>query len=544
MGMQLHLAGESLAKWMAWDLMRGIDMLLERPYIDPARIVMLGGVAGGGDPAALTAALDERIAVVIPFNFGEASPEAHYSQGPRLYGPEFADPGWGSWDTTRNLARSISGQFFPWFICASVAPRRFVYAFEIRWPHGVENEPAWARYSKVFSLCAAREHLAEVDGYGAFPGPGEFTSVGVNARKKIYPILHRWLQAAIPAHEYHNVRPYAELAALTPAVAVARQPQTASKIALKTAERRLTAARAKLAALGPKDRFLELRRTLQARLGDIEPRRDAAARLVWSREVEGHLVEAVGLETEHGIHIPLLLLKPSAAPDRLPVVIALAQGGKEGFLRHRRAEIETLLKAATAVCLVDVRGVGETAWTQDRGPRSMSLAATEFMLGRTLLGARLKDARAVYRYLAGREDIDATRIATWGDSFAATNVRRMLLNQSASQQPGSRPIHQAEPLGALRAMLTAFYEDGVKAVAARRGLVSYLSVLSDRFTYVPQDVIVPGILKAIDISDVRASLAPRPVLVEESVDGRNCAVDEEKLASEGAATWLARQLLQ
>ena len=300
MGMQLHLAGESLAKWMAWDLMRGIDMLLERPYIDPARIVMLGGVAGGGDPAALTAALDERIAVVIPFNFGEASPEAHYSQGPRLYGPEFADPGWGSWDTTRNLARSISGQFFPWFICASVAPRRFVYAFEIRWPHGVENEPAWARYSKVFSLCAAREHLAEVDGYGAFPGPGEFTSVGVNARKKIYPILHRWLQAAIPAHEYHNVRLYAELAALTPAVAVARQPQTASKIALKTAERRLTAARAKLAALGPKDRFLELRRTLQARLGDIEPRRDAAARLVWSREVEGHLVEAVGLETEIG----------------------------------------------------------------------------------------------------------------------------------------------------------------------------------------------------------------------------------------------------
>ena len=172
MGMQLHLAGESLAKWMAWDLMRGIDMLLERPYIDPARIVMLGGVAGGGDPAALTAALDERIAVVIPFNFGEASPEAHYSQGPRLYGPEFADPGWGSWDTTRNLARSISGQFFPWFICASVAPRRFVYAFEIRWPHGVENEPAWARYSKVFSLCAAREHLAEVDGYGAFPEIG------------------------------------------------------------------------------------------------------------------------------------------------------------------------------------------------------------------------------------------------------------------------------------------------------------------------------------------------------------------------------------
>jgi dienelactone hydrolase len=542
MGMQLQLAGESLAKWMAWDLMRGIDMLLERPYIDPARLVMLGSCAGGGDPAALTAALDKRIAVVIPFNFGEASPEAHYTQGPRPYRPEFADPGWGSWETTRNLPQSISGQFFPWFICASVAPRRFVYAFEISWPNGVEKEPAWARYNKVFRLYGAREHLADAHGFGSFPGPGEFTNVGVNARKKIYQILNRWLNVQIPAYESHNLRPYAELAALTPAAAAARKPQTASKIALKMAEQRLAAVRVKLASLGPKERVLALRRTLQARLGDIEPRNNAAARVAWSREVEGHLVEAVGIETEPGIYVPLLLLKPKAAPGRLPAVIGFAQGGKEGFLLHRAAEVDALLKAGNAVCLVDVRGVGETAWTQDRGPGGMSLAATEFMLGGTMLGARLKDARTVYRYLARRADVDARRIATWGDSFAATNVRGLLLDQSVGQQPGPRPIHQAEPLGALLAMLTALYEDGVKAVAARRGLVSYMSVLSDRFTYVPQDAIVPGILEAGDISDVRASLAPRPMLVDESVDGRNCVVDEEKPAPEGVAAWLARQL--
>ena len=52
LGMQLYLAGESLSKWMVWDLMRGIDLLLERPEMDPNRIVLLGAVAGGGDPAA------------------------------------------------------------------------------------------------------------------------------------------------------------------------------------------------------------------------------------------------------------------------------------------------------------------------------------------------------------------------------------------------------------------------------------------------------------------------------------------------------------
>ena len=74
MGEQLYLAGDSLMKWMVWDLERGVDVLLERSYIDPKRIVLLGAVAGGGDPAAVTAALDDRIAAVIPFNFGEAEP--------------------------------------------------------------------------------------------------------------------------------------------------------------------------------------------------------------------------------------------------------------------------------------------------------------------------------------------------------------------------------------------------------------------------------------------------------------------------------------
>ena len=49
---QLHLIGDSLMCWMAWDLMRGVDLLLARPGIDPKKILLLGAVAGGGDPAA------------------------------------------------------------------------------------------------------------------------------------------------------------------------------------------------------------------------------------------------------------------------------------------------------------------------------------------------------------------------------------------------------------------------------------------------------------------------------------------------------------
>jgi hypothetical protein len=156
-----------------------------------------------------------------------------------------------------------------------------------------------------------------------------------------------------------------------------------------------------------------------------------------------------------------------------------------------------------------------------------------------MLGARIKDARTVFAYLARRPDIDAARIVLWGDSFAAFNPERIVPYESFSRQIGPREIHQAEPLGALLALFVAHFESGVRAVAARGGVTSFLSVLEDRFCYVPLDVIVPGILEAADVPDVIAALKPRPVLVDGSVDGRNRL---QKAAAEDVAAWLIRQM--
>ena len=150
----------------------------------------------------------------------------------------------------------------------------------------------------------------------------------------------------------------------------------------------------------------------------------------------------------------------------------------------------------------------------------MSAAANELMLANTLLGARLKDARTIFSYLSHRPDIDVKSIVLWGDSFAPVNSRNMLFDKSPNQ-PGGPEIAQAEPLGALLALLTGFYEPEVAAVATRRGLASFLSVLDDQFTYVPLDVIVPGVLETGDIPDIAAGVAPRPILIQAAVDGRN-----------------------
>ena len=533
LGMQLYLPGESLLKWMVWDLMRGIDLLLDKPYIDPRRIVMLGAVAGGGDPAAVTAALDNRIAAVLPFNFGESGPEEHYTMGPRPYDADTADPGWGGWESTRCLRDSIAGQFFPWLICSSVAPRQFVFSFELAWPKGVDQEPIWKRYKKVFELYGKRDNLAEVDGFGSFPGPGEVEDFGVNHRKKIYPILNRWLNIPIPVEEYHDVRPDADLMCLTPAAAAEHKPKTASEIALGMAETRLSAARTERAKLAAAQRLPSLRASLKDKLGDIEPNPDASSRILWTKPFSSFVVEAVVLNPTSGISVPLLVVKPRASgPKGFPVVLALAQNGKEAFLSKRGAELATLLARGVAVCLADVRGTGELARIAAHGSGSTSLAATELMLGNTALGARLKDARTVLRYLSRRSDLDPERLALWGDSFAGVNPPGLLLDQSVNQQPGPQVIQQADPLGSLLALLAALYEDNVRAVVARSGLISYLSVLQDRFCYVPQEIIVPGILESADIADIVAAIAPRAVFLEGFVDGKDRLLSTSDMENE------------
>ena len=240
MGMQLYTAGESLIKWMVWDIVRGIDLLLERKDIDPDRIIMLGAVAGGGEPAAVAAALDRRIAAVAPFNFVRT-------------GPNLSD-----WESTRSFRRGIVDRFFPWVIDASVAPRRLVYAMEMGWENYRTHE-AWERYQKVFAFYGAPDHLDEAHGFGTFPGPGECNNIGPSQRKTLYPELNRWFGIPIPPEEPNDRRPEAELAALTPEVATELRMKPIFELARETAERRLRAARARLEKLSLDER----RRTIR-----------------------------------------------------------------------------------------------------------------------------------------------------------------------------------------------------------------------------------------------------------------------------------------
>ena len=525
-GIQLHLVGESLMGWFAWDLMRGVDVLLAQKGIDAKRILMISDPAGGGDVAAVTAALDERIAGVMVQNFGGPEPENPYPLA-RDADESFNFATSGSWESTRNLRLSARDGFLPWTIVAASAPRRLIYDHEFYWDR--QQDPVWKRLQKVYGFYNAADSLTGVAGRGFVVGskPENTHWLAIN-RELLYPVLERWFNIANPKKEYSMRRPADELRCLTPEMRKERQPLHA--LAARIGIERTELARKKRQALGADKGREQLRQDWQRLLGDVAPQGEPMVKgLPFEPERLGDgIVERIQLSPEPGIVLPVLLLRPEKAKGTAPIVLALAQEGKQAFLKYRAEAIAELLQAGNAVCLLDVRGTGETNAddSRDRKSATANIVASEWMLGDSLLAGRLRDVRSILKYLRDRKDLDGQRVALWGESFAPVNApdRDLKVAHTAANRPTP-----SEPLGGLLALLTALYEPDVKAVYVQRGLSDYQSVLQGSFAYIPHDVVVPGVLMTGDLCNVAAALAPRPLRLEGLVDGVNRTVTDADL---------------
>jgi cephalosporin-C deacetylase-like acetyl esterase len=535
LGIQLHLVGQSLMGWMVADLRKCLDVLLARKDVDAGRVFLIGAVAGGGDPAAVTAALDSRVICSIPFNFGGGS---------RVPGqpPSYNFVGGGSWESTRTLRLSGRDGFFPWLIVAAAAPRHLIFAREFQLDGAAEL--AWGRIQGVYKIYDKAERVAEIHGFSHLPfrppTSSPCTNVGPIHRRQIYPLLEKWFGMPVPEEYPARLEPE-RLSCLTAGARTQFRVRPLHSVLSEIVKEGLVSSRRSLEPLDMVNRRERLREQWGERLGEVAP--ISAPRVVRSNTTYagGLRVEKILLGVEPGIQVPLILLQTEDGENSVAaqksVVVGIAQQGKHAFLVKRAHEIASLLEEGVAVCLPDVRGTGETELSPERRYSSpiTQLSALELKLGQTLLGARLRDLRSVMSFLSSRKSIDESRIGLWGDSLGQTNPEVFV-------DPPLRtdfPPHHAEPMGAMLALLGALFEDRVHAVVARGGLLSYASILDAAAFYVPHDAIVPGWLEVGDVCDLAAALAPLPVNLEALVDGRNRLVRQKMLDSEFAPARLA-----
>ncbi|HEV2381562.1 MAG TPA: hypothetical protein VG206_17430 [Terriglobia bacterium] len=140
-------------------------------------------------------------------------------------------------------------------------------------------------------------------------------------------------------------------------------------------------------------------------------------------------------------------------------------------------------------------------------------------------------------YLRSRPDVAPESVGLWGDSFSPANPDHLITDETPLWEVGPQVEQEAEPLGGLLALLGGLYEKGVRTVAVQGGLASFLSIVDDSFAYVPQDVVVPGILEAGDVAEMASALAPHPLLLQGLVDGRDRIVSLAELRSQLAPVY-------
>jgi cephalosporin-C deacetylase-like acetyl esterase len=531
-GVQLQLLGDSLMGWFVWDLMRGVDLLLAREGVDPMKIIILGAVAGGGDPAGVTAALDPRIACCVPFNFGGPQPETRYPL-PDDAETRFDYLGGSYWDSTRGLRLGGRDDFLHWVIVASIAPRRLIHAHEFAWDG--ERDPVWKRYQKIWGdFHRAADRLGVAHGTGTLtgknPAGSHCTNIGRVHRRMIHPLFERWFGIKVsPTDEYSAPRKPTELVCLTEKARQELKPKTLIELMSTLGQERIEAARKRLTGKSPLERRQLLRDAWSKLLGPVTPTIPPVVRAqsVDAQPVAGAKVERVVLEVEPGIVVPLVVLASANRNGRSPVVVGLAQPGKAGFLKERADELQKLVAAGTIVVLPDVRGTGESR----AGDTDLSVNLQLF--GETLLGQRLRDLRSVLSYLRERKDVNASRLALWGDSFAPPNPAETNFKVPRGAEGWPRG---PEPLGGLLALFGALFEDDVRAIYLAGGLANYHGVLTHFAVLIPHSASVPGALTAGDLCDLAASLAPRPLRIEAMVDHLNRIVPADDLRKSYAPT--------
>ncbi len=527
-GTQLLLGGETLEGWTAWDILRGVDYLMQRGDVDAKRVGILGGVAGGGDVIAIAAMLEERFTLSIPFNFGSFHPFSGYCESLRAY--------YG--------ANAVGCT--PWLTNACMAPRKFIQAHEFDW--GKSHQENQDRYIRIYKLFNAEENVTYLHG-----GPNTHAlHFDIVQRKPMYKIINRFFGMNMMKKTASECKPRVKSSHLeclqTPGGLNLVHKWTSQsnllephEIAHQLFEKRLNKKQGK-----GKRSAADIRKSLDELFTDTSPSNVAENDIIhknlgtWNecRTSGVWLPDASGIK---GMGAAIWVIESDKAGKKSPAVLCVARGGKARFLQKRTSEIKQVLNSGIHVALVDPRGVGESSPGKSRLPHAATgiLASELWMMAENLPVLQLRDVRAALRYLSSQKTIDTKRIGLWGEGFSSPNqisTRKILFHETCYGQINPVPKDLADPTGGLLALIAALYpvdsdtENIFPAFVLSRGtLCSYLSVVDEAHHYLPMDCVIPGLLTCTDTVDIFSALSVKAV-VQDLRDAQNRSVHPDELA--------------
>ncbi len=468
-GTQAFIAGSSQARYMIWDGIRAVDYLLSRKEVDPARIGITGR-SGGGTQSAYIAAMDDRIYA--------AAPECYITTFARLLQTM------GNQDAEQNLFNEISRGIDQPDLLAVRAPRPALMITTTR---------------DIFSIQGAMEAQKEVSLiYKAYNRESDFgraeDDTSHASTRKNREAMYAFFQKHLNNPGSSTDEPTRNLSIEEMRVTESGQVSTSlggetvfslnRKEAEKLAEK-LQAERTSTESFTPKVLINAKKLSGYHEPADIdEPVFSGRYRKA------GYVIEKYFIKGEGNYIIPYLLMIPSDPSPK--AVIYLHPSGKSAGASEG-GEIEWFVKHGFTVLAPDMVGVGEMGPGVFQGDAyieggSHNLWYASMLIGRSIAGIRASDVVKL-AHLLKRSDIN---------EIYAVSRKEMA------------PV----------VVYAAAFDNSISRIALIEPYSSYLSIVRNRFyssSFIPG--VVPGALKAYDLPDIEASLAPRKLLMAGVTDG-------------------------
>jgi cephalosporin-C deacetylase-like acetyl esterase len=456
-GRQMLLVGETATGAMLWDAMRSLDVLASHPQVDPKRLASTGQ-SGGGTLTEILVAMDDRLAAAAV----SSGNTENFAVTP------FLAPG-SSDDAEQDLIGSGPLAFDRWDMFWPIAPKPLLVA--------VSAHDFFGTYSPNYERSGREEFQKLKSAYGMLGAPDKIEFFEEPLPHALsYPMrlaIYNWFER----HLHHSARPIEEESPT--------HPETEETLACgKTG--------GKSPAMLVADRAREIRTPegpadLRALLG-----MDPAGPLP-SLEVRGRTkyrnCDVLAVETKTAEHVwsPAWLFLPKRAWTKL--LLLIEPNGRNGAW-HEDELYDQLATAGIAVCVPDVRGVGDlegqfapgsVGYTRGHANEEQ-YAWASLILGRSLLGQRTTDIVA--------------------------NVQAL-----SQAYPGKEIVLAAREKMTVPALCAAALEMRVSKTYLARHLVSWRSVAESANNTAPLANLVPDALRVTDLPEIGRSMVPRQVTV-------------------------------
>ena len=498
--------GETIAGWMAWDSMRGIDYLVGLPEVDPKRIGVTGN-SGGGLAALYTVALEPRAAAAT------------------VAGYTFQFANWMKYAGAHGSCSQLISIFrhMEWFEVAGLfAPRPL--------------QMLQGERDGIFPISGARkagyatEALYTVLGHGDLARLDVVPKLGHAYSKPFRERMYGWMALHLQNVGDGSPLPEGEITTLPeddPRLLCDPDGTVMSKSS-SVVDLAQEKAKEAVAELGkkplPKDWVTEFTAPPFREPHNLMPR------LVDSTENASGRFEKVYFVSEIGQHIPGLLWVPKDPKD---TIIIVDDRGKSAVAESDL--IEPLVTAGFAVLSIDLRGRGETLgkWGNNRD-NNYHFVLHSIMWGQPPAGRRAFDLTRAIDYVFRRDDLPKKNVALVGLGDEALPA----LLAAASEERIKRLVCADFYSSFISPMISAALHTREELVGRWNVNANYLGRIQGDDFRIDLGSVIPRVLEHGDIPELVSLVSPRQVLYCQTRDKDSGHETRFRSVTAGSEGWL------